>query len=101
MVIPEKTLFTIVNLQRVWAQLNGYSQDLGSLRPGQAVAVTADTAPGRTFSGAISYVGDLVDETTRTVKVRAVLANPGGLLKPQSFVRGSVETAIRRQALAV
>src|SRR5690606_33344997 len=84
-VSPEKTLFTVVNLNSVWVQLRVYSRDLPSLRPGQKVTVTSDAAPNRTFTGAVSYIGDVVDETTRTVKVRAVIANAGGALKPGIF----------------
>ena len=100
-VAPERTLFTIVNLQSVWVQLNVHQKDLPSIRPGQALSVTTDAAPGKTFRGAVSYVGDLVDETTRTVKVRAVIQNRGGALKPQSFVRGKITASVRTEALAI
>lgn len=100
-VTPEKTLFTVIALNSVWVQLNVYQKDLLSIRMGQAVSLTTDAAPGRTFSGVVSAIGDLVDETTRTVKVRAVIQNPGSVLKPQTFVRGKVTTAMRTQVLAV
>ena len=96
-----RSLFTVVNLNSVWVQLAVNQRDLPSVRIGQAVTVTSDTAPGRTFAGTVSYVGDLVDETTRTVKVRAVIGNRGSLLKPQTFVRGKIAAAVRTQALAV
>ncbi len=91
---PAKTLFTILNLESVWVQLDVYQKDLPSIRVGQAVRVTSDTAPGRIFSGTVSYVGDLVDETTRTLKVRAVIQNVGNALKPQTFVRGTIATGV-------
>lgn len=96
-----KTLFTVINLNTVWVQLDARQQDLPSIRVGQAVEVTATSAPGRTFRGSVSYLGDVVDETTRTVKVRAVIQNPGNLLKPQTFVRGKIAAEARVQALAV
>jgi cobalt-zinc-cadmium efflux system membrane fusion protein len=99
-VTPERALFTVVNLRTVWVQLNVYQGDLPSIRVGQAVAVTSDTGPGRTLSGTISYIGDVVDETTHTVKIRCVVSNAGGVLKPQGFVRGTIATAGRTQALA-
>ncbi|MBI3910200.1 MAG: efflux RND transporter periplasmic adaptor subunit, partial [Armatimonadetes bacterium] len=101
MVTPDRTLFTIINLHTVWLQLNVHQQDLPGVRTGQRVTVTSDIAPGRTFSGAISYVGDMVDETTRTVKVRCVVQNKGGRLRPQTFVRGTIATDVRAPVLAV
>lgn len=100
-VTPEKGLFTVVNMDSVWVQLAVHQRELPNARAGQAVTVTSDTAPGRTFRGTVSYVGDLVDETTRTVKVRAVIQNIGGALKPQTFVRGTVTTDARAEVLAV
>lgn len=104
-VAPEKPLFTLVNLWTVWVQLNVYQKDLPSVRLGQAVRVTADAAPGapwaRVLNGAVSYIADQVDETTRTVKVRCVVQNPGDALKPQAFVRGVIAGAAGAPALAV
>jgi membrane fusion protein, heavy metal efflux system len=98
-VTPDKSLFTLTNLRTVWVQLNVYQQDLPAVHVGQAVAVTADTAPGHAFNGRVSYVGDVVDESTRTVRVRCVVANPADTLKPGAFVRGGIATAARARAL--
>jgi cobalt-zinc-cadmium efflux system membrane fusion protein len=98
---PTKALFTVANLTSVWVQLSVPQRELARVRNGQPVTVTSDAAPGRTFAGVVSYIGDRVDETTRTVSVRAVIRNAGGILKPQSFVRGTVATGGRLEALAV
>lgn len=89
-VTPEKSLFTITNLASVWVQLSVYAQDLPTIRIGQAVTVLTDAYPGRTFVGAVSNIGDQVDETTRAVKVRCVIQNAGNALRPQTFVRGTI-----------
>lgn len=95
----DKPLFTIVNLRTVWVQLNVYQQDLPAVRLGQAVTVTSDTAPGRTFRGAVSSISDVMDETTRSVKVRVVIHNVRDALKPKTFVRGTIAGGGRTQAL--
>lgn len=100
-VTPDKALFTVINLKSVWVQLAVQQKDLPVVRAGQQVTITSDTAPGRTFTGAVSYIGDLVDETTRTVKVRAVIQNLDDLLKPQTFVRGKIAASSRASILAV
>lgn len=98
---PAKTLFVVVDLASVWVQLAVQQRDLPSVRLGQKVSITSDTAPGRTFRGTVSYIGDVVDETTRTVKVRAVIQSAGNVLKPQTFVRGRIAADVRASALAV
>jgi RND family efflux transporter MFP subunit len=98
-VTVDKPLFTIVNLRTVWVQLNLYQQDLPAVRLGQAVTVTSDTAPGRTFHGAVSSISDVLDETTRTVKVRVVIHNVRDALKPKAFVRGTIAGGSRTRAL--
>lgn len=101
MVSPEKPLFTLVNLKSVWVQLNVYSRDLPSVRVGLPVTVFTDAVPASKFVGKVDYISDVLDETTRTVKVRCVISNPDGLLKPQMFVRGQIETPLFRRAIAV
>lgn len=98
---PAKSLFTVVNLRSVWVQLSVPQREVGNLRVGQAVTITSDTAPGRTFTGAVSYIGDVVDTATRTVKVRAVIQNSGNALRPQTFVKARIATEATDTALAV
>lgn len=100
-VTPDKPLFTITNLKTVWVELHVDQKDLPAVRLGQTVSVSAETAPGSTFKGLVSYIGDVVDETTRTVNVRAVIENRGRVLRPQTFVRGRIATAVRAHLVAV
>lgn len=100
-VTSDKPLFTVVNLHTVWVQLNVYQRDLSAIRVGLPVTVRTDAVPGKQFQGTVAYIGDAVDETTRTVKVRCVIPNPGGRLKPDMFVRGGIATGARARGLAV
>lgn len=98
---PEHAAFTVVNLDQVWAQLAIQPRDLGSVRVGDQVDLTSETAPGRTFRGTIITIGSTADETTRAVSVRTTLGNTGDLLRPGSFVRGQVVTDIRHERVVV
>jgi RND family efflux transporter MFP subunit len=98
---PEKAVFTVLNLNTVWVQLSVYQRDLPSMRVGLPMSITTDAVPGRQFTGNVAYIGDVVDETTRTVKVRCVIPNPGSLLKPDMFVRGRIATAFRGRGIVV
>lgn len=96
-----KPLMALLNAQSVWVQLNVYQKELASVRLGQSVSFTSEATPGQTFRGVVSSLGESADEKTRTIKVRCIVQNPGGRLKPGLFVTGSIQGTSRSKALAV
>jgi membrane fusion protein (multidrug efflux system) len=58
---------------------------LTRIKPGQTVKVQLDALPNQVFSGEVSAVNSGVDTGTRTLKIRATLANPGNVLRPGMF----------------
>lgn len=100
-VIAGKPLLTLLNAQTVWVQLNVYPKDLSGLQLGQSVSFTSEAMPGQTVRGVVSSIGESADETTRTVKVRCIVQNRGGGLKPGVFVTGSIRGSARAQTLVV
>jgi membrane fusion protein, multidrug efflux system len=65
-------------------------QQLGQVRVGGEVQVTAEGQPGGAAPGRISAINSVVDEATRNVQVEATLDNPGGRLRPGMFVQARV-----------
>lgn len=88
---PEKTLFTVSNLQTLWAILDAYEKDIPFIREKSTVHIYATLYPKRHFHGKISYISDTIDEKLRTVKVRVEVENPEGLLKPNMYIQGILE----------
>lgn len=97
----EHALFKVINLDLVWAQLAVSPKDLSLVHPGQRVALTSESAPGRTFTGTVSAIGSAADAATRAVRVRVALVNRDGALRPETFVRGTVITDVRRERVTV
>lgn len=60
------------------------------IKPGQAIDVRSPALPDRAFKGRIATVDPVIDPDTRAVKVRAILPNPGGLLKPGMLLNVSI-----------
>jgi Cu(I)/Ag(I) efflux system membrane fusion protein len=87
-------IYTVVDLSRVWVKLDAYESDLPFLRHGQAATFEAEAVPGRTFNGTIALIDPVLDDRTRTVKVRVNVPNPDGKLKPDMFVRAVVRPRI-------
>jgi membrane fusion protein (multidrug efflux system) len=73
---------------------------LSSLREGLSVRATAPAFPGRTFAGKVASIDSRVDMTTRSVIVRALLANDDGALKPGMFLNVSLAND-ERSALVI
>ncbi|MBT3295451.1 MAG: HlyD family efflux transporter periplasmic adaptor subunit [Verrucomicrobia bacterium] len=87
-------IYTIADLSQVWVNLEAYESDLAWLRYGQAVVFTAEAYPGETFKGQITFIHPVLDETTRTVKVRVNVSNEDGRLKPGMFVRAAASAKV-------
>jgi cobalt-zinc-cadmium efflux system membrane fusion protein len=82
---PSKSLFTVADLSSVWVMMDINEKDLAKVHKGQDASVTVGAFPDSKLKGRITYIADLVDESTRTVKARIEVANPGRRLKPEMF----------------
>jgi membrane fusion protein, heavy metal efflux system len=82
---PDTVLFTIADLSTVWAEAAVYEPDLPLVRVGLPAVVRARTL-GLEANGAVTYVGALVGEQTRSATARVVLPNPEGRWRPGVFV---------------
>lgn len=82
---PGMDLFVIADLSRVWVQGDVYERDLPHIRLGQKAALTLEAMPGRTLQGLVQFISPVVDEVTRTAKVRLEFDNRAGLLKPGMY----------------
>jgi Cu(I)/Ag(I) efflux system membrane fusion protein len=87
-------IYTIADLTSVWVVFDAYESDLSWLRYGQDVAFRAQALPGETFHGRVAFIDPVLDDRTRTVKVRVNVANADLRLKPEMFVRGTVQAVL-------
>ena len=86
-VMAGATLFRINGTASVWAQGEVPESQAALLRPGAKVVATTPAVPGVRFTGRVQALLPDVDATTRTIKARMELANPGGRLVPGMFVQ--------------
>ena len=81
-------------------------QALGQVRVGRTLRVTSEDLPGKAFTGKVTALDSVIDQTTRNVQVQATLANPEGKLQPGMFVQvevvlGASRTVVPLPASAV
>lgn len=101
LVDTDHTLFEIVNTSSVWADIDVPEAEAGHVTLGQRVTIDIDGLPGRSFAGRVSYVAPLIDPSTRTMRARAALANPGGVLRANMSGRASIAAEVTDHAVVV
>lgn len=84
-------IYTVADLTKVWVRLDAYESDIPWIRYGQEVEIRTEAYGDRTFTGWISFIDPVLDPETRTVKVRVIVENPKGDLRPNMFVRARVK----------
>ena len=95
------SLFTISDLKNVWIQANVYESNISLIHQGENVDVTTLAYPGKIFKGRIDKVMNVLDPTSKVMKVRVVLPNPDYLLKPEMYASITVSDKENKNCLSV
>jgi cobalt-zinc-cadmium efflux system membrane fusion protein len=95
------TAFKIINLSSVWVDGQMYEKDACKITGRTAVDFIASSYPDSLFHGQVTYIGQVVDEKTRTITIRAAFNNASGKLKPQMFGELKIPNANTTTALLV
>ena len=85
-------LFRSGDLSSVWLVGNVREQDAPLVRLWAPIIVEPLVMPGRHFRARLTYVAPAIDPQTRRLTVRAELANPDGILRPEMFATFWVTT---------
>ena len=101
----EDMLFTIVDLSRVWVELDVFQHDLARIADNQPVEIF-DLDGRKLADGHLARIAPLAIHGSQSVRARVVLDNATGALRPGQFVTGrvtvsefSAELAVEKSAL--
>jgi cobalt-zinc-cadmium efflux system membrane fusion protein len=89
-------LFLISDLSTLWVLADVFEDDLASIHLNAPVKITVTAYPKHLFPARISYISPTVDPATRTVRVRCLVANSEGLLKPDMFAKIKIAAASQK-----
>ena len=90
-VMPDKELYTIADLSTVWVNADIYEYELADIHVGQKATINLSYFPARKFVGKVSWISPVLDEKTRTTKVRLEFANRDFILKPEMYANAEIE----------
>jgi len=92
---------SLQSVHPIYAEFWLAQQALADLKVGQKVRARTDTFPGSSWDGEVSVVNSEVDVATRNVRVRALVGNADGRLRPGMFVNVEVLSAEKRPVLII
>jgi cobalt-zinc-cadmium efflux system membrane fusion protein len=75
----------VADLSQVWVVCDVYENDLGEVQVGDTAEIRLNAYPDRTYHGKVADISRVLDPATRSAKVRMVLANRDGSLRPGMF----------------
>jgi membrane fusion protein, heavy metal efflux system len=89
-------LFLVADLRTMWVVADVYEPDVPRLKRDQSMVATLRCCPAERYEGKVSYISDVVDKETRTIKVRSTVVNSGRTLKAEMFVNVAIATGAGR-----
>jgi cobalt-zinc-cadmium efflux system membrane fusion protein len=94
-------LFSISDLNNVWAMANIYSTDIAHISKGMEVEIKTISYPDEIFRGRIDVISQVLDENAKVLKARIVLDNEGNKLKPGMIADITALKKTDKQMIAV
>ncbi len=94
-------LFVVSDIKKLTLLMEVFEVNLGKIRLGQNLSVSVPAYPGEIFPATVQYIGQVLDEQTRTVQVRCELPNPDGRLLPGMYATITVESDPSDRAIVI
>ena len=98
---PGTTLFQLARLDSVWITAEVPETQAAWIKPGDPAEVQVPALPGTPFKGQVDYLYPELTQSTRSLKVRVVVNNPGYALRPGMFAAAHFRGAPLENALTI
>ena len=96
-----RSLVEIVSLNPIEVEFRVAEIDSSFVRLGQEVAVHVAPYPDRSFGAKVTVISPTIDPNTRTLRVKAVVDNGEGLLRPGLFARADLGLSVHEGVAVV
>lgn len=89
------------SLNPIYVNFGVPQQSARQVRVGGNLHVTSEDLAGNIFTGKVTALDSVIDETTRNIQVQATLPNPDGKLRPGMFVQVDVGLGASRSVITL
>lgn len=100
-VIPGTVIATLASLDTVWVEAEVFESLSARVQVGQAAQISFSAYPGELWNSTIDYIYPSLDATTRSLRVRLLVQNGVGRLRPDMFARLSIAGVPKLDVLTV
>lgn len=100
-VTPGQNLVNLEDIDPIKVDFPVPERALSAVGVGQAIEVTVDAWPGRTFEGEVYAIDPQINAQGRSIAIRATIDNQEHLLRPGLFAKVRLITERRDEALLV
>lgn len=88
-----QTLFNVVDPHKLWAIIKIDRSAIASLKLGQLVKITLPDLPEKTIYGKVNFIEPVLQDGDKTTSVRVYIDNMDHVLKVNSLVKATIQTA--------
>jgi membrane fusion protein (multidrug efflux system) len=88
-------------LNPIYVNFGVPQQTAQQVRNGRALEVTSDDLPGVKFTGRVTAIDSVINESTRNIQVQATLPNPDAKLRPGMYVQVQLTLGASSQAITL
>lgn len=81
----------------VWVYAEVFEYEVAGLSASAEVEAESPSIPGKTFHGKISSISPVVNSPTRTVRLRALVPDTEGLLRPDTFLNVRIKVDLGKR----
>jgi Cu(I)/Ag(I) efflux system membrane fusion protein len=85
-VTPAMQIMSVGELASIWVIAEVFERQANWVKPNQRVEITSESYPGRTWNAEVDYIYPILDEATRTLRVRVRINNEDEALRPNMLV---------------
>jgi membrane fusion protein (multidrug efflux system) len=96
-----QAIVSLQSLNPIYVNFGVPQQESSIVRAGRTLRVTSDDLRGMQFTGRVTAMDSVINESTRNIQVQATLANPGGKLRPGMFVQVDVGLGASRDLISL
>ena len=93
--------FKVINTNTVWVDGQIYEKHIAKINRKTNALFTSETYRNEKFNGRIIYIGQTVDEQTRTITVRSEFSNANNKLRPQMYGELKIPVGVNAKAIMI